>query len=228
MIRQYEHFNKNKADVSVLYADASLHLAQCSYQRPSEDEFFMPCAAITYVLQGQKVVFLNGIKHEMKEGDALFIPGNSILYSDISVRQKPFVSLNTLIWDDALLGDHTLRWALTMKAQPPVQEIQQLSPASDPDILGWMACRITDNLQLHHYARSANMSLSAFKRWFRNNMGSSPAQWVIEKRLERARYLLLHKQRSVTVASFESGFHDVSYFIRKYRQHYGHTPGCEK
>lgn len=207
MIRQYEHFNKNKAAVDLLYAGDTLHMALCRYQLSSEDEFFMPCAAITYVHQGQKVIFVNGIKHEMKEGDALFIPKHVILYSDISVEQKPFVSLNTLLRDDALFPGQS---------------------SSDPDILGWMACRITDNLQLHHYARSANMSLSAFKRWFRNNMGSSPAQWVIGKRLERARYLLLHKQWSVTAAAFESGFHDVSYFIRRYRQHYGHTPGCEK
>ena len=226
MIRQYEHFNNNKASVRLLYADPSLRLALCRYQRASEDEFFMPSAAITYVQEGRKVVFLNGEKYEMKEGDALFIPKNSILYSDISVRQKAFVSLNTLIRDERLLHDNTLQWALGMK-DATVTPAMGL-PAADPDVLGWMACRITHNLQLRQYARSGNMSLSTFKRWFKTNIGQSPAQWIIGKRLERARYLLLHKQLSITEACLESGFNDLSYFIRKYKQRFGITPGADK
>lgn len=226
MIRQYEHFNNNKATVSLLYADASMHLAVCRYRRPSEDEFFMPTAAITYVQEGRKVVFLNGEKYEMKEGDALFIPKNSILYSDISVKQTPFVSLNTLIRDERLLRDDTLQWALGMKNAPAIPGHD--FPASDPGVLGWMACRITDNLHLRQYARSGNMSLSTFKRWFREHIGHSPTQWIIGKRLERARYLLLHKQLPVSEACYESGFRDVSYFIRKYRQRFGNTPGSDK
>lgn len=201
MIRQYQHFNSDKASVRLLYKDASLHLALCRYRRPSEDELFMPSAAITYVQEGEKVIFMNGEKYEMKAGDALFIPKNTILYSDISVRRKPFVSLNTLISDGQF---------------------------SEPDLLGCMACRITENLRLEHYAASGHMSLSTFKRWFLKNVGHSPAQWIIERRLERARYLLLHKQLPVNAACFESGFNDVSYFIGKYRQRFGVTPGGEK
>lgn len=226
MIRQYEHFNSNKAAVNLLYSDASLHLAFCRYQRPSEDEFFMPSAAITYVQEGRKIVFLNGEKHEMKEGDALFIPKNSILYSDILVKQKPFISLNILIRDERLLRGDTLQWALNMRNSPVIPATG--FPTSDPDVLGWMASRITDNLDLRQYAAGGYMSLSTFKRWFKDNVGQSPAQWVIEKRLERARYLLLHKQMPVIETCYESGFRDVSYFIRKYRQRFGHTPGGEK
>lgn len=194
MIRLYENFNQRKANVELLYADDAVNMAFCRYRRSSEDAFFMPYAALTYVREGRKVVFLNGERYDMKAGDALFIPKNSILYSDILVQRQPFVSLNLLLGD----GDK---------------------------LLSSMACNIADRLQLQHYAGMHNMSLSTFKRWFKKEVGCSPGKWMIEKRLQQAQFLLQHKHLSVTQACYESGFEDVSYFIRRYKQVFGHTPG---
>ncbi|UPK68090.1 AraC family transcriptional regulator [Chitinophaga filiformis] len=194
MIQLYENFNQRKAKVELLYADDAMNMAFCQYRRSSEDAFFMPYAALTYVREGRKVVFLNGECYDMKAGDALFVPKNSILYSDIIVKREPFVSLNLLLGDADTL----------------------LSP---------MACHIADRMQLQHYASAHNMSLSTFKRWFKKNVGCSPGQWMIEKRLQQAKYLLQHKGLSVKEACYRSGFEDVSYFIRRYKQAFGHTPG---
>ncbi|WP_343702748.1 AraC family transcriptional regulator [Chitinophaga sp.] len=199
MIVPFKNFNREKAAVRLLYADGAVNIAHCRYPRPSEDAFFMPHAALTYVKQGRKVVFFNGCKHEMKAGDALFIPGNTILYSDILVKQEDFISVNMTIED----GNAT------------------------DGILQPVACRVTDRLPLEELARGQHMSLSTFKRRFRQHTGASPGQWLIEKRLERARYLLVHKQLPVTAACFESGFEDLSYFIRRYRRQFGRTPGSE-
>jgi len=194
MIRLYENFNQCKAKVELLYADDAMNMAFCEYRRSSEDAFFMPYTTLTYVREGRKVVFLNGECYDMKAGDALFIPKNSILYSDIIVKRDPFVSLNLLLGDEDAL----------------------LSP---------MACHITDRMQLQYYASLHNMSLSTFKRWFKKEVGCSPGQWMIGKRLQHAKYLLQHKQQSVKEACYASGFEDVSYFIRRYKQAFGHTPG---
>jgi len=194
MIRPYENFNQCKAKVELLYADDAMNMAFCEYRRSSEDAFFMPYTTLTYVREGRKVVFLNGECYDMKAGDALFIPKNSILYSDIIVKREPFVSLNLLLGDEDAL----------------------LSP---------MACHITDRMQLQYYASMHNMSLSTFKRWFKKEVGCSPGQWMIGKRLQHAKYLLQHKQQSVKEACYASGFEDVSYFIRRYKQAFGHTPG---
>ncbi|KAA2238382.1 AraC family transcriptional regulator [Chitinophaga agrisoli] len=194
MILLYEDFNQHKAKVELLYADHAMSMAFCKYRRSSEDAFFMPYATLTYVREGRKVVFLNGECYDMKAGDALFVPRNSILYSDIIVKREPFVSLNLLLGDVDTL----------------------LSP---------MACRIADHMQLQYYAGIYNMSLSTFKRWFKKKVGASPGQWMIEKRLQQAKYLLQHKRLSVKEACYGSGFEDVSYFIRRYKQTFGYTPG---
>ena len=201
MIEKFENFNDKKARVRLLYADSSVHIARCRYTRPSEDEFFMPSAAVTYVQQGRKVVFLNGVKHEMTAGDVLFIPRNAIIYSDITVKKSDFISVNMLINNDPVDGEA---------------------------VLAYMATRVTAPHELAELARTHHMSLSTFKRWFRRHTGASPGQWLIARRLERASFLLGHKQRAVTDACFESGFNDLSYFIRRYKQHFGATPGAAR
>jgi len=194
MIRLYENFNHRKAKVELLYEDGAMKMAFCQYRRSSEDAFFIPYTTLTYVREGRKVIFLNGECYDMKAGDTLLVPKNSILYSDIRVKREPFVSLNLLLGDADTL----------------------LSP---------MACHIGDRMQLQYYAGMHNMSLSTFKRWFKKEVGCSPGQWMIEKRLQQAKYLLQHKRLSVKEACYDSGFEDVSYFIRRYKQAFGHTPG---
>ncbi len=197
MIVPFENFNRKKASVNMLYAKEGVHIAHCRYDKPSEDEFFMPHAAITCVKQGRKVVFLNGYKHEMRAGDALYIPKNAIIYSDIAIRKEAFISVNMTLHNG--------------------EEGSPLAP---------LACRLTDSLPLKELAAEQYMSLSTFKRWFHRHTGASPLQWMIDKRLERARYLLQHKQRPVAEACFASGFQDVSYFIRRYKRRFGVTPGA--
>ncbi|MBO9152308.1 helix-turn-helix domain-containing protein [Chitinophaga sp. GCM10012297] len=201
MITAFSDFNHRKASVQKLHAGDTIDMALCRYDRSSEDEFFMPHAAITCVRQGKKVVYLEGKKHEMKEGDALFIPKYSVIYSDISVKKEAFLSLNTILHHNAPPGDDAAA------------------------ILANIAATITDPLPLAELARLHHMSLSTFKRWALRHTGGSAGRWIGVRRLERARYLLEHKRLTVSQACHESGFHDLSYFIGKFREHFGVTPG---
>ncbi|MGX5818730.1 helix-turn-helix domain-containing protein [Chitinophaga lutea] len=220
MIRTYENFNAVKADVRLLYSDPGVHMALCRYRRPSEDEFFMPRAAITHVQEGEKVVYLNGVKHEMKAGDTLYIPRYSLVYSDIPVRKAAFSAVNVLLEESpALLGEWDDGAFVRGNGHAAGRE-------DAADILGLMACSISEQLELQHYAQSAHMSLSTFKRWFRREVGHSPGQWMIGRRLERAQFLLREKGYRVAQAAQECGFGDVSYFIRQYRKRFGQTPGA--
>jgi AraC-like DNA-binding protein len=201
MITPFSNFNEQKARVQRLYTTPVMDMALCGYERPSEDEFFMPHAALTCVRQGRKTVYLDGKKHEMKEGDILYIPKHAVIYSDIPVKDRPFLSLNTVIRDEALPGN---------------------DPAA---ILGAIAATLNHPQPLALLARLHHMSVSTLKRWALRNTGGSLHQWIIQRRLERAHYLLEHKRLPVSQACHESGFQDVSYFIRQFRERFGVTPG---
>jgi AraC family transcriptional regulator, exoenzyme S synthesis regulatory protein ExsA len=80
------------------------------------------------------------------------------------------------------------------------------------------------NLKLEAYARLSKRSLSAFKRDFQELYGMAPGKWLLEKRLQHARHLLVNLHKNVTDAAFESGFENVSHFSRAFRAYFGFSP----
>lgn len=80
------------------------------------------------------------------------------------------------------------------------------------------------NLKLEGFAELSARSLSAFKRDFKNIYKTSPAKWLLEKRLSHAHHLLSNMGKSVSEASFESGFENISHFSRAFKEVYGIPP----
>jgi AraC-like DNA-binding protein len=73
-------------------------------------------------------------------------------------------------------------------------------------------------------AEAACMSESSFYRYFRNEFGMTPLQFLTQERMMRARELLLDGTRSVSDVSHDIGFSSVSYFINTFKEHVGQTP----
>jgi AraC-like DNA-binding protein len=80
------------------------------------------------------------------------------------------------------------------------------------------------NLSLSEYARISNRSLATFKRDFKLLFNSSPAKWLMKKRLEYARSLLHITQKSISEVSFESGFENNAHFSRIFKEKFGTSP----
>jgi len=80
------------------------------------------------------------------------------------------------------------------------------------------------NLKLEEFARLSNRSLSAFKRDFQKTFHTTPGKWLLEKRLEHSLHLLTNLKKTVSEASFESGFENPAHFSRAFRRHFGENP----
>ena len=80
------------------------------------------------------------------------------------------------------------------------------------------------NLRLDEFARLCHMSLSTFKKSFKEYYHTTPAVWLKNRKLDRALHQLLTSDLSVGQVSFENGFEDTSHFIRVFKQKYGLTP----
>lgn len=59
---------------------------------------------------------------------------------------------------------------------------------------------------------------------FRNAYGSTPAQYIIEMRLRKARHLLSHSDKDITSIAMETGFSDHSHLTSTFKQRLGITP----
>lgn len=73
-------------------------------------------------------------------------------------------------------------------------------------------------------ARDAHYSRFHFQRMFRQVTGETPGSCQRRLRLERAAYLLLQSDRSVTEIAFESGFASHAGFSRAFRKVAGVSP----
>jgi len=86
-----------------------------------------------------------------------------------------------------------------------------------------MTDRYAEEHPLARLASSVGMSPFHFCRVFRQLVGTPPHRYLMEVRLERARTFLLDG-RSVTDACFESGFWNLSHFIRLFARRFGCVP----
>ncbi|WP_462221853.1 helix-turn-helix domain-containing protein, partial [Ferruginibacter sp.] len=57
---------------------------------------------------------------------------------------------------------------------------------------------------------------------------TSPGKWLMEKRLQHAKYLITTAGKSVSDTAFESGFESVSHFSRAFSKQFGTTPSALK
>ena len=91
-----------------------------------------------------------------------------------------------------------------------------------------MAQFITNNYQnkinLADIAQAGRVSKSEALRCFHQIFQSTPIRFLIEYRLNRARDCLLANEISISQAALESGFDNISHFIRLFKKQFGSTP----
>ena len=68
------------------------------------------------------------------------------------------------------------------------------------------------------------MSESSLLRAFKQATGSSPSEYLLNLRLQRARHLLEHTTLNITEIAFDTGFNDSNYFSRQFRKQTGSSP----
>lgn len=92
------------------------------------------------------------------------------------------------------------------------------------DLEKFMLNHFRYNIPIDQFAQLTGRSLSAFKRDFRQVFGSAPRQWLQEKRLDTARYLIGTKHRKASEVYLELGFQSLSHFSYAFKQKFGHPP----
>jgi AraC-like DNA-binding protein len=105
---------------------------------------------------------------------------------------------------------HLLR---TMRRLPPRKNLARL--LDSPEIL---------HLNVSELAHISGRSLSSFNRDFKAIHRLTPKQWLLDKRLHKARELIQSDSMSVTDIALLVGYSNVSQFIKAFKTKYGVTP----
>jgi transcriptional regulator GlxA family with amidase domain len=96
------------------------------------------------------------------------------------------------------------------------------------EALEMMEANVEEPLDQEMVARYVGLSRRQLERLFRKHLGRTPAQYYLERRLERARHLLYQTTMPVMNVAFATGFVSASHFSTCYRQLYGKTPRAER
>lgn len=93
-------------------------------------------------------------------------------------------------------------------------------------VLRYIHDHLTDKILIEQLCRKAYLSRNHFFRWFREQVGITPLEYIIRERIRLAKQLLGNPVLSLAQISTRCGFSDVNYFVRLFRKVEGITPGC--
>jgi AraC-like DNA-binding protein len=100
------------------------------------------------------------------------------------------------------------------------QRMQEVKPS----VQEIMEKNFMHNIGLLDFAKLSCRSLASFKREFRELYAVSPGRWILQKRLDYAKQLLLMTQKSINEVAIASGFENSTHFSRVYKDKFGMPP----
>lgn len=134
---------------------------------------------------------------------------------------------------DALFIDSTLL-ALCNHATSQYGQLTISKEKSSAKLSGWQERRVKElidhhlgqnNLLVSDLALACGLSRSYFSRAFKATTGMAPHEWVIHRRVEKARQLLLETpERTASEIALICGFSDQSHFTHLFLKIQGLTP----
>ncbi len=115
-----------------------------------------------------------------------------------------------------LNGPHSLHLRQLILEQSPGWQI--------PRVVAWMKQNFVKSLGVDDLATSANMSVSAFRKHFREVTGMSPLRYLKQLRLQEGRQLMLNQGVDAGRAATSVGYQSASQFSREYSRLFGAPP----
>lgn len=92
------------------------------------------------------------------------------------------------------------------------------------DLMLFMNDNFTQDLELSEFARLSGRSLSAFKKEFKEIFNETPMKWILQKRVEKAKFLIQNLNYDIAFAAYSAGFKSHSHFCKLHKQLYGKSP----
>ncbi len=135
-------------------------------------------------------------------------------------------SLSNRLYVDSLsniLAVNLLRQHATTRPRLPVYE-GGLPPRQLRQILDYIDAHIDREIRLASLAQLSGMSQFHFSRLFKQSLGVSPYQYLLQQRVERAKQLLKNTDRLITDIALSCGFNSHSHLSKQFKQLTGITP----
>ncbi|HVW99314.1 MAG TPA: AraC family transcriptional regulator [Candidatus Babeliaceae bacterium] len=84
--------------------------------------------------------------------------------------------------------------------------------------------KFSENITLNQISDVANMSPTAFCRYFKSHTNKSFSLFLIETRIHHSCKLIMNEEMKLSEIAFKSGFNSLSYFTKQFKKVTGLTP----
>jgi AraC family transcriptional regulator len=108
---------------------------------------------------------------------------------------------------------------------PPSPARGGLAPWQERRAKELMSTHLGREISLAFVAGECRLSVSHFARSFKQCTGKPPHRWLLEKRVEKAKELLIDAELPLAEIALECGFSDQSHFTRVFSRTVGTSPG---
>lgn len=92
------------------------------------------------------------------------------------------------------------------------------------DIKHYIHSHPLEDISLEALSDMANMSLSKFKRLFKQAFGTTPYRYCLKNKMEIAKEALQRKEYTVSQTGFMIGYSNLSQFSKAFKNHFGCLP----
>lgn len=162
-------------------------------------------------------LFLRLSEDELEKLTPLFSSLCSLEKSDYKGR---FVIKNSIVLQ--LIA--TLSEKISKQIHSPVSLHKNPHSALIVRSMEFIRNHFNEKIAFQKLAEDLNMSYSTFLRHFSLICGMSPGQYLTRCRMEKAKELLIHTEKSILDIALECGYYDSSHFIRSYTEVNGMSP----
>lgn len=185
----------------------------------------------------KKEILLDFIKLiEMDNYSGETVPDNEIMIYSYGTRLQTFLESLKPYFDDndnistGLFKLKILELLYDLSQANPIflQQLMNLNRNETRDLMSVMELHYLRPLTLEELASISGRSLSSFRREFESTFQMTPAKWIREKRLQKAKELFLSTQLTIADICYEVGYENASHFSRLYKSHFGYNPSETK
>ena len=110
---------------------------------------------------------------------------------------------------------------------PSVEKLQPggLATWQAKRTLAYIEANLASKLDIDDLANVVALSRSHFSRAFKHSVGSSPMEYVVARRVERAKAMISGTRESLAEVALACGFADQAHLNRRFRDIVGISPG---
>ncbi|MGO4494807.1 helix-turn-helix domain-containing protein [Paenibacillus sp. 2RAB27] len=92
------------------------------------------------------------------------------------------------------------------------------------DTIKYIDENLDKEMTIHELSQTVHFHPNYFIRFFKTHFGVPPMRYIYDRRMEKAKELLVYSSYSVTEVANMTGFQDGSYFSTSFKKHMGMSP----